>query len=176
MDLDRGVQGTDWVEGGAVALGVARTHTALPVPREAWILWTLSVLFVLRVAGQVLVEFFGVTFLPRASEWYSGLLPYPLLLPAQIVILIWMARINWRVTSRRGFFTSPHPRLGQFLLIFSMLYVAVMVGRYFISGHLHPERRFWPPGSIPILFHFVLAGYLYVLSRLARCPITSRID
>jgi hypothetical protein len=46
-----------------------------------------------------------------------------------------------------------------------------MVIRYFVSGNLHPERRFWPPGSLPIVFHFVLAGYLYVLSRLARRPI-----
>ena len=36
---------------------------------------------------------------------------------------------------------------------------------------LHPERRFWPPGSIPILFHFVLAAYVYTLSRMARHPI-----
>ena len=42
--------------------------------------------------------------------------------------------------------------------------------RYFISGHLHPARRLWPPGSIPIVFHFVLAAYLYTLSRLARQP------
>ena len=159
-----------------MALDGARTHAALPARRAAWILWTLSVLFLLRVAGQVLVQFFGITFLAPPAEWYSGLLPYRLLLPVQVLILIWMARINWRVTTRRGFFTSPHPRLGWFLLIFSILYVAVMVGRYFISRHFHPERRFWPPGSIPIVFHFVLAGYLYVLSRLARCPITSGRD
>ena len=94
-----------------------------------------------------------------------------LLLPVQIVILLWMARINSGVTRRRGFFTAPHPRLGRSLLVASGLYVTVMVVRYFVSGHLHSERRFWPPGSIPILFHFVLAAYLYVLSRLARRPI-----
>jgi hypothetical protein len=42
-----------------------------------------------------------------------------------------------------------------------------MAARYVISGQLHPDRRLWPPGSIPIVFHFVLAGYLCVLSRLA---------
>jgi hypothetical protein len=142
-------------------------------PREAWILWILSTLFFLRVIGQVLVQFFGVTFLPPSPEWYSGLLPYPLLLPVQIVILIVMAWINGNVTLRRGFFTREHSRLGWFLVVVSILYVTIMVIRYFISGSLHPERRFWPPGSLPILFHFVLAAYLYRLSRLARRPLSS---
>jgi hypothetical protein len=48
-----------------------------------------------------------------------------------------------------------------------------MILRYFVSGYLHPERRFWPPGSLPILFHFVLAAYLFVLSRLARRPVVA---
>jgi hypothetical protein len=140
-------------------------------PPSAWILWTLSTLFLLRVVGQVVVEFFDVTFLPPSPEWYSGLLPYPLLLPVQLLILLGMAQINSAVTRRRGFFATPHPRLGRFLLIVSILYAAVMLARYFISGQMHPERRFWPRGSIPIVFHFVLAGYLYVLSRVARRPI-----
>jgi hypothetical protein len=90
------------------------------------------------------------------------------------VILIVMAWTNLGATVRRGFFTAPHPRLGRFLEVASVLYVILMTARYFISGHLHPERRFWPPGSIPIAFHFVLAAYLYVLSRLARHPLTPR--
>jgi hypothetical protein len=156
-----------------MAVQTAPARAALPIPRAAWILWGLSALFLVRVVGQVLVEFFGVTFLPPSPEWYSGLLPYPLLLPIQILILAWMARINWGVTARRGFFTTQHPRLGRFLLIASILYAAVMVARYFISGYAHPERRFWPPGSLPILFHFMLAAYLYVLSRLARRPLAA---
>jgi hypothetical protein len=152
---------------------VGATRATRPAPREGRALWILSALFLLRVVGQVLVQFAGVTFLPPAPEWYSGLLPYPLLLPVQIAILLWMAWINAGVTRRRGFFTAPHPGLGRFLLVASGLYVTVMVVRYFVSGHLHPERRFWPPGSIPILFHFVLAAYLYVVSRLARQPMAT---
>jgi hypothetical protein len=162
---------TGW-DGEAMVVSPTQTRAAGP-PVAAWVLWTLSLLFVLRVVGQVLVEFFGATFLPSSPEWYSGLLPYWLLLPVQIVILLWMARINLGVTLRRGYFTVPHPSLGRLLLIGSALYVAVMVARYFISGNAHPERRFWPPGSIPIVFHFVLAGYLYTLSRLALRPLTA---
>src|SRR5438094_693362 len=127
-----------------MSVRAAPARTVHPAPREAWILWGLSALFLLRVVGQVLVEFLHVTFLPSSPEWYSGLLPYPLLLPVQILILLGMARVNTSVTFRRGFFTAPHPRLGRFLVIASVLYAAVMVARYFISGHIHPERAFWP--------------------------------
>src|SRR5712692_6838903 len=97
-------------EGGVMAVRGVSTRAIRPAPREAWVLWSLSVLFLLRVVGQVLVVFVGVTFLPPSPEWYSGLLPYPLLLPVQVVILILMARANSSVTLRRGFFTTPHPR------------------------------------------------------------------
>src|SRR5436309_7806663 len=97
-----------------MSVRVAPARTAHPAPREAWILWSLSTLYLLRVVGQILVEFFHVTFLPPSPEWYSGLLPYPLLLPAQLVILIWMTRVNTSIMFRRGFFTAPRPHLGQF--------------------------------------------------------------
>jgi hypothetical protein len=136
-------------------------------PREAWMLWILTGLFFLRVLGQMLVEFAGADFLPPSPEWFSGLLPYPILLPVQVVMIAGMAWFNLRVTRSPGFF-SGRPRLAQYLLVAAILYAGVMAVRYVISGQLHPERRFWPPGSIPIVFHFVLAGYVHTLSRLAR--------
>ena len=57
------------------------------------LLWALLTLFVLRVAGQAMVAFWGAPWLPPMERWYSGLLPYPLLLPAQIVIIVLMAKI-----------------------------------------------------------------------------------
>lgn len=147
---------------------MATQTTPRPQTAPAAILWTLSALFLARVLGQIGVAFFGVAFLPPMPEWYSGLLPYHLLLPSQVGILALMLWINRGVATGTGFFSRPRPRFGRFLLGFALLYATVMVVRYFVSGQLHPERRFWPPGSIPIVFHFVLAGYLYVLSRLAR--------
>lgn len=61
--------------------------------RVAPVLWLTLLLFSLRVAGQVLVEFFGVSFLPPSSSWQSGLLPYPFLLLTQIVLIVLMAAI-----------------------------------------------------------------------------------
>ncbi len=129
-------------------------------------LWVLSGLFFARVVGQVLVEFAGVRFLPPSGEWFSGLLPYPILLPVQAAILCGMGFVNIGVGCGR-LFSEPNPRLGRFLLIASIVYAGVMLVRFFVSGTLHPERRFWPPGSLPIVFHIVLAAYLLTLSRLA---------
>ena len=121
--------------------------------------------------GQAFVEFAGVTTLPPSGDWSSGLVPYPLLLVLQIVILGAMARLNAGVTLRRGFFTRQHPRLGTGLAGFAAVYAAVMIARYLVSGQLHPQRRFWPPATIPVAFHLVLAGYLYALSRICRRPV-----
>ncbi len=55
--------------------------------RYFWVLATLLFLFCLRVLGQILVAFFNVSFLPPMEEWFSGLLPYPELLTAQILII-----------------------------------------------------------------------------------------
>lgn len=137
-------------------------------PGATVLLWLLSGLFLLRVLGQVVVLLFEPGWLPPMSEWYSGLLPYPLLLPVQAVILALMLWINVGVTRGHGWFARRHPRCGRFLLWCALLYATGMLVRYIVSGQLHPERRFWPPGSLPIAFHFVLATYLYVLSRMAR--------
>ncbi|MFP5502484.1 MAG: hypothetical protein ACLGIN_08330 [Candidatus Sericytochromatia bacterium] len=139
-----------------------------PMPRAAAILWLLSALFLARVVGQILVAFLGVTFLPPMPEWYSGLLPYHLLLPSQVAILALMLWINLGIGRGTGVFGQDHPRFARFLLLFALLYAGAMAVRYVVSGQLHPERRFWPPGSIPIVFHFVLAGYLFLVSRLLR--------
>lgn len=40
--------------------------------RHAPLLWILLFLFCLRVLGQILVAFAGVTFLPPMEDWFSG--------------------------------------------------------------------------------------------------------
>jgi len=142
---------------------LTETSALLSRRRLAPVLWTLSLLFLLRVLGQVLVVFVGVDWLPASAEWYSGLLAYPFLLPAQIVILAFMVRLNLQASRGTGYLAAPHPRLARALLAFAAVYAAVMVVRYVISGSLHPERRLLPPGTIPIVFHCVLASYVALL-------------
>ncbi|MEB3203357.1 MAG: hypothetical protein VKP57_01535 [Candidatus Sericytochromatia bacterium] len=142
-------------------------------PPLPW-LWVLSALFLARVLGQMGVAFLGIAWLPPMAEWYSGLLPYPALLPSQWLILTAMAWLNVQAIRRRGWSVTARPRLARGLLVFAGLYAGGMVVRYFISGELHPGRRWWPPGSIPIVFHLVLASYVATLARICRRPLEPR--
>jgi hypothetical protein len=129
------------------------------------ILWSLTILFFLRVIGQFLVAFFNVTFLPPMPNWYSGLLPYPILLPTQILIILLQLKINNDFSRNKGFFIKPRRKLGMFLQWFSYAYAGIMAIRYVITMYLYPERRWFGEGTIPIIFHFVLAGYLFTLAK-----------
>lgn len=124
-----------------------------------WLNFTAG-LFLCRVLGQGVVLLAAPWWLPPMAEWYSGLLPYPLLLPCQVAILAFMAWANWQTMRGDLGWWKPKPKWALGLAAFAALYAGGMLARYFISGHLHPERRWLPPGSIPILFHFVLAGYV----------------
>jgi hypothetical protein len=46
------------------------------------------------------------------DAWQSGLLPYPVLLASQIVVLTFMTMICVDFVRQRGFFVEPHPRGG----------------------------------------------------------------
>ncbi|MGH9399049.1 MAG: hypothetical protein ACRD00_01680 [Thermoanaerobaculia bacterium] len=128
------------------------------------VLWLLAFLFFLRVLGQVLVAFFGVTFLPPMAEWYSGLLPYPVLLPTQVLILILLAKICSDFSRGHGFFVAQRPAMGHALRWFSYLYFAAMLLRYVVTMAVHPEQR-WLGGTIPIVFHWVLAAYIFTVGH-----------
>ncbi len=64
----------------------------------AALLWTTTALFLLRVVGQIEVWLLAPDWLPPMQAWYSGLLPYPLLLPAQILLLMLMPVLAYRRT------------------------------------------------------------------------------
>jgi hypothetical protein len=127
-------------------------------PATALILITLTALFGARVIGQALVAFFGVTWLPPMEAWYSGLLPYPILLPLQVLILVAQSVIDHDVWRGRGFFARPRPRGGRRLQWLAAAYAAAMLIRLAVTGS-HP---------IPIAFHWVLAAYLFTLGGMQR--------
>lgn len=128
----------------------------------AAVLGALAFAFCLRVLGQVVVALFAVDFLPPMDEWYSGLIPYPVLLPIQILILVVQAMISRDIARGSGFFALPRPRTGMALRWFSYVYFAGMLLRYIVTMALYPERR-WLTGTIPIFFHWVLAAYMFIL-------------
>jgi hypothetical protein len=113
------------------------------------LLWTLLALFVLRVAGQAMVAFFGVAWLPPMERWYSGLVPYEVLLPAQLLIIVLMAKICSDFTRRHGFFVQPRRFFAVHCLWSGWIYLAAMLIRFAIQGP-----------TIPVLFHWVLAAFV----------------
>ena len=129
------------------------------------LLHVLAFLFFLRVVGQALVAFVGVTVLPPMSEWYSGLLSYRLLLPAQVAILTLQAVIALQLARGHGVLVTPRPRVGRVLITLSVVYFLTMALRYAVTMTWYPERRWLGTGTIPIVFHWVLAAYLFTLGR-----------
>jgi hypothetical protein len=131
------------------------------------ILALLTLLFALRVFGQALVAFVGVTWLPPMEQWFSGLIPYPALLIIQLLMLLLMIKVASEIWRGRGFYAELRPHWSQFLQRFSALYAGIMVLRYILTMSLRPEMR-WFGGAIPITFHFVLAAFIFVLGRYHR--------
>jgi uncharacterized protein len=114
------------------------------------LLWALLILFILRVLGQALVAFADVRFLPPMEAWYSGLMPYEYLLPAQIAIIALMMKICLDFTRRDGFFFKQKQFFATIWLWLGYGYLAAMVARaLFLWDH-----------PIPIVFHWVLAAFV----------------
>jgi len=126
------------------------------------LLVVLTLLFALRVLGQALVAFFSVRWLPSMAWWYSGLVPYPILLAIQLVMLILMAKITMDILRGAGIFARQRPNWSRFLVGFSALYAGTMALRYILTMLFRPELR-WFGHTIPIFFHFVLAGFIFIL-------------
>jgi hypothetical protein len=124
-----------------------------PASFSAVILGVLTAAFGARVSGQALVAFLGVPWLPPMDAWFSELLPYPVLLPVQLIILTALAWIDHDLWRGRGFFAGARPGAGRALQWFACVYALSMLVRLAITRS-HP---------IPIVFHWVLAAYLFTL-------------
>jgi hypothetical protein len=128
------------------------------------VLALLTLLFFFRVLGQALVVFFSIPWLPPNEQWVSGLIPYPALLVIQIVMIMAMVKITADIWRGTGFFAATRPSWSRFLIGFSAVYAGSMALRYILTMIFFPEMR-WLGGAIPIFFHFVLAGFIFVLGR-----------
>jgi hypothetical protein len=125
------------------------------------VLWSCTFLFLFRVVGQIEVLLQAPAWLPAMEAWYSGLLPYPLLLPAQILILMFMCYFNARAATH---LSSGHSRWHTPLRVFALLYFASMVIRLIVQLGRGAEDAL-AAGGIPIAFHWVLALYLLTFAR-----------
>lgn len=112
--------------------------------------------FLLRVLGQLIVLIAKPRWLPPMKDWYSGLVVYPILLPAQIAIIALMIFMIRQVAQ-----DARNPPLAHGIIAFATAYALAMVVRFIILRRKHPEYRWYEGGMIPILFHWVLAAFLF---------------
>ena len=124
------------------------------------LLWALTGLFAMRVAGQAVQRWMPLPFLPPAEAFQGSNLPYWLLLAAQLVVLAAMVYVSSRVQAGR---LARSRRLGIALAWAGALYMAVALGRIAIGLGL-PEAPAWFRTWIPAFFHVVLAGFVLAVS------------
>lgn len=136
----------------------------------AFLLSLFTSLLVHRVVGQIVVVLRAPSWLPPMEQWQSGLLPYPVLLVAQIVVLTIMVGISVDVLQGRGMFIDPRrPEMGRAIVWFSYVYFGGMVVRYIIRMTRRPDQR-WFGGTIPIIFHSFVAAFLITYGRYHLVP------
>ena len=98
-------------------------------------------------------------------------MPYPVLLPTQLIMLLGMTALSYDYTRDTGALRIESERVARWVRWFSYAYAVSMIVRYGLTMAMNPEMR-WLHGTIPILFHFVLAAYLYTLTTGRRVPAT----
>ena len=123
-------------------------------------LWTLSLLFALRVLGQAVQRWAPQPFLPPFDEFQGSSLSYWFLLSAQMLILSAMALFSWRAQSGM---LAPNRRAARVLAWFGGLYMAASLGRI-VVGLAIPAAPDWFRTWIPAIFHVVLAGFVLTLA------------
>jgi hypothetical protein len=148
-------------------LGVRRWAAdawALPIGEESSLhlvaLWVLLGLFVLRVLGQLIAAVAAPAWLPPMRRWYSGVMRYRYLLPAQLAIIVIMVATALAIGREHGMLGTPRPAIGTWLVIASYVYAAGMLARLARWLTRPPAQR---GVFIPIVFHFVLAAFLFIV-------------
>jgi hypothetical protein len=116
----------------------------------------LAILFFARVLAQCVQFFFPLSFLPPFAAWQSGVLPYPMLIAVQVVIIIFMIKIIKRYLRSQ---VVPNAKTGGMLIILGSIYFFLM-GFRMIAGLTFAPRGSWFHALLPTFFHLVLAAFI----------------
>jgi hypothetical protein len=127
-----------------------------PSQRYAPWLWLLLGLFTIRVLAQPIALHVDTPLLPRFESWHSGLLPYPVLVLTQVIIILWLSRTAWTFTTGA---IAPRSGFGVVMMAFGGVYFAAMVLRLLLGATVLADER-WFASPLPTVFHLVLATYL----------------
>ena len=120
----------------------------------------LSLLFALRVAGQALQRWTPQAYLPDFGSFQGSSLPYPVLLSAQLVILVLMIRATYRVSNGEYRRSAKATRVLWWL---GAIYMIASLSRM-AAGFAFAHASSWFTAWIPAFFHVVLAGFLLTLA------------
>jgi hypothetical protein len=123
-----------------------------PIPTDGYLVLFI-VLFAGRVVGQIGVAVARPGWLPPMEQW--NFVPYRVLLPVQLVILALMVALVLDAARLGG-------GASRALIVCALVYWAAMTIRYGVRMARRPTER-WLGGTIPIVFHCVLAAFLFVL-------------
>jgi hypothetical protein len=108
------------------------------------------------VIAQPLALLIHSQLLPPFESWHGGVLPYPLLLATQVLIIAWFARTAWRF-GKEG--VVPRYRLGVWMLALASAYFGTMLARLVLGMTVLSESR-WFSARLPTAFHLVLATWV----------------
>jgi hypothetical protein len=127
-------------------------------------MWSCVVLFGAFVTGQLEALLLAPQWLPKFDARHAELLPYYLLLPAQIALLMLMAVVAANRRVRSGCFARANPRVARALRIFAGAAFLAMALRLGINVIVN-GADFWRAGAIPVAFQWVLALFALVAGR-----------
>lgn len=113
----------------------------------------LLLAFTGRVAAQVMQFVAPVEWLPEYAHWHSSLLPYPVLLFFQVLII---AGSVWFLIKLGNGRFIPRRRRGRTLLILGSVYLTGAVLRLVLGQTIY-KGNFFFDSPIPASFHIVLA-------------------
>ena len=130
----------------------------------------LLLLFFGRVVGQILAATTAPTWLPPMGRWYSGVMPYRYLLPAQVVFLAVMTAMVIAVDRQSEPLGMLSDIASAWVIWASYVYALGMVVRSVRYALAAPDKR---GVLIPIVFHFVLAAFLFVYGSYLSSPTAS---
>jgi len=121
----------------------------------------LAGLFALRVFAQLTQAVYPLSFMPPFQAWHGAVMPYPVLVVSQIVVIFVMAAVLLRVKV-----DAVVPRRWKYRVCFSLggLYFAFMAFRL-IAGLTFLTDHPWFSKSLPAFFHVVLASFILLLGH-----------
>lgn len=123
------------------------------------ILIALTALFAVRVIAQLGSLFVVDGWIPAFERWSSGVIPYPLLLVLQLIILASMVSGCSYPGRWRPGLTAIRMMKWLALPYFSIMFLRLIVAQ---SGVSCPP---WWQMTLPAFFHLVLASYLYFIAE-----------